>query len=166
MINFVYGAPGHGKTRYVFDRLAEDSANAVLIVPEQQTVICERAALELLPPEAQLGFEVLNFSRLCNRIFRLYGGLSYHYIGDGMRSLFMWRTLRELAPMLEQYRINGNESSITPIMLSATAEMKSRKISSDKLEQVAEELKESRPTLRGKLRDIAMIGAAYEKSCH
>lgn len=161
MIKFVFGAPGSGKTHYVFDRLAEDFENSVLIVPEQQTVSCERRALELLPAASQLSFEVLNFSRLCNRVFRLFGGLSYHYINDGMRSLFMWRTLRELAPLLEQYRINGNEASLTPIMLSAAAEMKSCRVSSDALEDAAEKLAD-KPTLRGKLRDLALIGTSYD----
>ena len=107
MITFVYGAPGFGKTHYVFSELQSDFENSILIVPEQETVACERYALERLPAKAQLSFEVLNFSRLANRVFRLYGGLSYHYISAGMKSLFMWQTLRKLAPALDEYKLSG-----------------------------------------------------------
>ena len=160
MIKFVYGAPGAGKTHYIFDCLKESFENAILIVPEQQTVICERLALERLPDDAPLSFEVLNFSRLCNRVFRLFGGLSYNYIGAGMRSLFMWRTLRELAPLLEEYKVTGNEMPMTPLMLSSVSELKNYGISPDKLEKAADELPQD-SALRGKLRDLSLIGAAY-----
>ena len=55
MINLVYGAPGTGKTHYVFSELQKNYENSVLIVPEQHTVSCERLSLELLPPETVLG---------------------------------------------------------------------------------------------------------------
>ncbi len=161
MIKFVYGAPGFGKTHYVFERLREDFENSILIVPEQQTVICERLALERLPAESQLSFEVLNFSRLCNRVFRSFGGLSYNYISTGMRSLFMWRTLRELSPLLEEYRTESNESAMTPVMLSSIAELKNAAIKPAELEAAAEKLP-SDSALRGKLRDIALVFASYD----
>ena len=161
MINFVYGAPGHGKTHYVFERLAEDYENSILIVPEQQTVICERLSLERLPQKAQLSFEVLNFSRLCNRVFRMFGGLSYHYIGSSMRSLFMWRTLRELSTLLTEYSSRGNELSLTPVMLDSVAQLKNSAVTPSALEAAAEKLDPTSP-LYSKLRDLALIFAAYE----
>ena len=100
MIRFIFGAPGSGKTHRVFELLRECPDNSFLIVPEQQTVVAERLALERLPFTAQLGFEVLNFTRLANRVFRRYGGLSYHYINPSMRSLFMWKTLNDLSAVV------------------------------------------------------------------
>ncbi len=160
MINFVFGAPGYGKTHYVFSALAENYENSILLVPEQHTVTAERRALEVLPAAAQLEFEVLNFSRLANRVFRMFGGLSYHYINAGTRSLFMWRTLRELAPLLEEYRAEGNELSLTPVMLSSLFELKNAGISPSSLEAAADKLEPS--PLRSKLRDLSLIFTAYE----
>ena len=158
MIKILYGAPGFGKTHYVFERLKEDYENSILIVPEQQTVICERLALEALPTKAQLSFEVLNFSRLCNRYFREFGGLSYNYISTGMRSLFMWRALHSLE--LSEYRAQGNEVALTPIMLSTVSELKSSGIGADELEAAAKRLGGASP-LQKKLRDIAEIYKTY-----
>ncbi|MBE6600321.1 MAG: hypothetical protein E7640_03885 [Ruminococcaceae bacterium] len=161
MITFVYGAPGHGKTHYVFSALAENYENSILLVPEQHTVTAERRALEVLPSVAQLNFEVLNFSRLSNRVFRMFGGLSYHYINAGARSLFMWRTLRELSPLLEEYSANGNELSLTPVMLNALSELKNAGVSPSELESAADKLGGSSP-LRAKLRDLSLVFSAYE----
>lgn len=159
MIKFIFGAPGTGKTHLIFELLKEDPDRSFLIVPEQQTVISERLALEKLPFTAQLGFEVLNFTRLANRVFRTYGGLSYHYINPSMRSLFMWRTLRELSPMLEEYTQTGGELSLTPVMLGAADELTAGSVTPAMLENAALKLPDG--PLRRKLRDLSMIVASY-----
>ena len=105
MIRFIFGLPGTGKTAWIVEKIREDAKNrkkAILIVPEQQTVEVERAMLATLPPSAQLTFEVLNFSRLANKLFRVFGGLSYNYITPGTKQLLMWHTLRELSDQLSE----------------------------------------------------------------
>ncbi len=160
MIKFLYGAPGSGKTHYIFGQLAESARDALLIVPEQQTVLAEREALDRLPPASRLEFEALNFTRLCNRVFRIYGGLSYHYITPAMKSLFMWRTLRELSPLLEEYSAAGAELSLTEVMLRAAEELAVASVSPEMLEKAAENLAPG--GLRSKLRDLALISSAYK----
>lgn len=159
MITFVYGAPGSGKTHYVFDQLKENSSDCFLIVPEQQTVITERHSLELLPYSAQLDFEVLNFSRLCNRVFRELGGLSYNYINPTVKKLFMWRTLRELAPTLSEYNAPGSDIAMTETMQKTVDELRSCSITPNQLENAAKNLPDG--SLRSKLMDISLINAAY-----
>ncbi len=160
MIRFIYGASGSGKTHAIFEQLSHDPSSAILLVPEQQTVLAERESLDRLPPAAQLEFEVLNFTRLCNRVFRLYGGLSYHYITPAMKSLFMWRTLRELSPLLEEYGAAGSELSLTDVMLSGVEELSASGVTSDALEAAANKL--GNGGLRAKLRDLSLISAAYK----
>ena len=75
MLNFIYGNPGTGKTTYVYSEIVKDAQNnkkAILIVPEQFTVAAEQEIIKLIPPSAQLSIEVLNFTRLANRLFRIY----------------------------------------------------------------------------------------------
>ena len=82
MINFIYGDPGTGKTEAIFNKLAEDAKakkNALVIVPEQMTVSMERDVLKRLSPSAQLYIEVVNFTRLANKLFREHGGITYNY---------------------------------------------------------------------------------------
>ena len=166
MIQFIYGLPGTGKTTLISKEIQADVAAGkptILIVPEQQTVDTERNMLKLLPPSAQLIFEVLNFSRLANKLFRIYGGLSYNYITQGMKNLFMKRTLIENSSELSEYKLRAQEDSSLPsLMLAQINEFKINSVSSHDLEKVAEKLEEGHP-LKAKLSDIAEIYCKYEE---
>lgn len=112
MIYFIYGNPGTGKTETIFRKLEEDAAkekSALLIVPEQMTVSMEREALRRLPPSAQLHIEVLNFTRLANKLFRVYGGITYNYATPAVQKLIMWRAVRTALPFLSEYQITRND---------------------------------------------------------
>ena len=164
MITLLYGPPGSGKTHEILKQIRLDAENGIcsfLIVPEQETVSAEREALLSLPPAAQLTVEVLNFSRLANRVFREYGGLCYHYIDKGAKAFLMWRTLRELAPMLESFdEKTAHDASLSEWLLSAVSELKASCVTSEMLERAAEKLSTDDP-LRLKSRDLALIYASY-----
>ena len=81
-------------------RAISDEKRAILIVPEQQTVIAEKEMAELLPDNAPVLFEVTNFTRLANSVFRSLGGVDKEYCDSVKSSLLMWRALSELAPAL------------------------------------------------------------------
>lgn len=165
MIHLLYGLPGTGKTEFLYQEIQKNIENgekALLIVPEQQTVEVERTMSKLFPPSAQLSFEVLNFTRLADKVFRLYGGLSYHYITGGMKNLFMWQTIRMLAPYLKEYREDRTFDRTFPkMMLSAIGEMKAADIHPADLENAAQRLPEESP-LKNKLSDLSLIYTAYE----
>lgn len=164
MVHFIYGASGSGKTHTLLQYLKSDARNnkrAFFIVPEQETVAVERTIVSLLPNSAQLNVEVLNFSRLCNRIFRTYGGLSYNFATKPQKALIMWNTIRELSPILEEYTTTDvNDFSLTQKMLSATQELKAYSVSPQKLDKSCEKIGQNSP-LYTKLRDISLIYSAY-----
>ena len=164
MIHFIYGPSGFGKTHTLLKYLESDVNNgkrAFFIVPEQETVAVERQIVSTFPASAQLDVEVLNFSRLCNRIFRTYGGLSYNSATKPQKALIMWNTIRELSAQLEEYReTDVNDFSLTQKMLSATQELKAYSVSPDKLEKSTEKV-DKNSSLYGKLRDISLIYSAY-----
>lgn len=164
MVHYIYGPSGSGKTYTMLKYLESDlkhGKKAFFIVPEQETVSVERAIVSRLPASAQLDVEVMNFSRLCNSIFRKHGGISYNFATPGLKSLIMWNTLRELAPMLEEYKAGEvNDFSLTKKMISATSELKAYCISPEKLDLATSKIDES-SSLYGKLRDVSLIYSAY-----
>ena len=164
MIRFIYGESGFGKSHKIAELIKKDIENGIntfLIVPDQEAVSSERKMLSLLPPSAQLSLEVLSFSRLYNRVCREYGGLQYNYLTRPAKQLIMWRTLKELSPMLEHYgSIFERDSSTTDRMLSAIGELKANSISSRSLERAAERLDKD-SDLCAKLRDLSLIYSAY-----
>lgn len=168
MVEFIYGVPGSGKTSYIMSRLASDvrvGRRAFVIVPEQQTVEVERAVADRLPPQAQLSVEALNFSRLANRIFRERGGLVYNYADKSRKLLFMWRALRECAPMLSEYGGRAaSDASLSSAMLQSVREFKACGITPKKLAEASRRFSSGRSSdraLGGKLGDLSLIYAAY-----
>ena len=166
-ITFLYGRSGSGKTHEIANRLrrsADADTRSFLLVPEQQSHSAERHMLTLLPPSAQLTVEALSFSRLANRVFRQYGGLSYHYATGGVQALLMWRRLCELSPLLEEYGEQATKNpALSEVMLAAIGELKGCGISPTRLENVAAKLPEGH-SLRARLRDISLIYAAYQNA--
>lgn len=166
MIRFIFGDQGCGKTYEITKMLkadAEAGRVSLLIVPEQEAVSAERMTLEVLPPRAQLTLEVLNFSRLYNRVCREYGGLCYSYITKPMKHVIMWRTLRDTAPLLKVYASNAlSDPAFVSTMLSAVSEMKRSCITPEQLEEASEYCRDSMPELSAKLNDLAIICGAYD----
>ncbi|MBE6612524.1 MAG: hypothetical protein E7632_08525, partial [Ruminococcaceae bacterium] len=128
MIHFILGRAGSGKTSRICELAAasmDEGRRVFLMVPEQMAVDAEQRMADLLGDKPSLSLEILNFRRLCNRIFREYGGLSYNYITKSGRTLMMWQTLTELAPMLNDGKA---ERAKAAKMLSAVSECKAYRI--------------------------------------
>ena len=163
MIEFIYGAYGSGKTTRILEKIASDTDNGkkcFLIVPDQEALSFERLSLSALPNDAQLKLEILGFSRLYNRVCREYGGLSYSYLTKPMRSLLMWKTLRELSPLLIEYK-NESDPSLTDLMLSALGELKSSGVSASALENASKKLPAD-SALSHRLSDLALIYSCFD----
>ena len=144
--------------------LVENKKSAFLIVPEQKTVISEKEMASFLPPSAPLYFEVTNFTRFSNTVFRSLGGIAGEYADASTRSLIMWRTLSELSHELS---MTGGAKEINTGMvekaLSAIKEMQSLSIDSSKLFVASREesIKEN-TRLVTKLSDLSKIMARYK----
>ena len=166
MLRIIYGAAGCGKSNRIYDLLKEDAqgrAPSYLIVPEQETVRCERKLLDILPPSSQLTTEVLNFSRLANSAFRKFGGISYNYASKGSKTLIMWKNLKDIAPLLTEYSkaAKENGSAFATEMLSAVGELKAYCVSPQRLENAAGKINDD-PILKNKLLDLSLIMASYQ----
>lgn len=155
-LKLIYGCLGSHSNdviRKSIVELVEAKTLCLYIVPEQQTVIAEAAMAKLLPSSAPLCFEVTNFSRLAETVFRQLGGISYNYVDDTARALIMWRTLAELSPIISEFSFSDPESVSTAI--SAVSDLRTRGITPSELERASDELPDS--SLRKKLRDLSMI---------
>ncbi len=166
MIKFVFGDKFCQKTEYISELIRKDTANGkhcILIVPEQEAVATERRTLEYLPASAQLTFEVLNFSRLYNRVCREYGGLCYSYINKPIKKVLMWKTLHELVPFLKEYATNAaTDSAFADTMLDGISELKASGITTDMLEKAADNCRTSNPSLCSKITDITLIYGTFD----
>ena len=166
MIQFLFGSYGSGKTASLLQSIKKDTdagIHSFLIVPEQETVQAEHLILKTLPPTAGVCLEVLNFSRLYNRVCREYGGLCYRYVTKPVRHLLMWQNLRELAPLLEVYGADAADGSLAELMLSAINEMKVCGIRPEELELAAKHASAKNSPLGARLRDLSLIFSSFDR---
>lgn len=145
-------------------RYIGEGQRVYLLVPEQETVQAEKEATLRLPPDAPILFEVTNFTRLANTVFRAVGGISGRYSDKAAKALLMWQALSEAAPLLSSP--SGKEITAGEVerALSAMGEMKSLGIDAAVLSEAAEtdDVRVSE-RLRGKLRDLSLILTLFTK---
>ncbi len=166
MLHLICGTSGAGKSRLLLDKIREDIQNqrrCYLLIPEQQAYISERDLLDALPSEAGLYFHITNFSKLADEIFRQYGGVTQLQAGNGIRSVMMWETLRQVYPMLVQYGKSRLDATITAEMLATLEEFNHNGIDADQLEEVVSKLEDGSP-LRKKLTDLSLILSVYNQN--
>lgn len=164
MVNLLCSPPGSGKSKYIYNEikkeLAEDK-NVILIVPEQEAVIAETALTRLLDGENSMRLEVLNFKRLCNRVFREYGGLCYNYINVGGQTVILWRVLSELSGTLTEIGIPAEvDEALTARLLALYKSFKSCRISAEMLENAGAALSGK---IARKTQEIAAVFARYKE---
>ncbi len=164
MINFIYGRAGSGKSSRICSLASaavREGRRVLVIVPEQTALATEARMTALIGDAPTLSLEILNFRRLCNRIFREYGGISYSYVTKSGQMLMMWRELSELAPMLKSGIVADKNTAAD--MLSAISELKSYCITPRALEKAADAIATDGENTRlaDKLYDLSLVYAAY-----
>lgn len=164
MITLLYGDFGTGKTARIMDMIRHDcesGTRSFWLVPEQKAVITERSIARHLPPSAQLYTEALNFTRLCDKVFRQYGGLKYNYISKSAKRLVMYRTLCEIGDGLKVYRTKkGKESGSVALFLDAVGELKSYLVDADSLRTVISKI--ASPLLKDRIDDLVSVYSRYQ----
>lgn len=167
MTEFILGGAGSGKSALITERILSDlksGKKVMLIVPEQSALSTESA----ITLEAQrqsistLDLEVLNFSRLCNRAFRQYGGISYSSVTQGAKALILWDALFSSIPYLKHYKteIEDADKFVTSLT-SLITEFKAYNVTPAMLSAASEEALEDNEKLSSKLSDLSLIYSSY-----
>ena len=135
-----------------------------LIVPEQQAVVAECEYADILPDAAPLFFEVTNFTRLANTVFRGLGGADADYCGKEKKALIMWRALTELSAMLT---ITGGKREVNAgtveRALAAVGEMQNLGIDPEELAALEDEGFDGDKRLGSKVSDLSKIMSLYKQ---
>ena len=160
MIRFIYGKSGSGKTETVFSDMerAARGGKVYLLVPDREAVAAESRSAEL---ENAQNIDVLTFGRLCNYIFRRWGGLCVDYIGAGAKKLIMRNVMKMLSPTLKEYG-KTNHFGIFEKMTEFRSVCYHDKISPSKLKDAAAAIGEATP-LGAKVGDLEAIFSAFDR---
>lgn len=162
MLHLILGRAGTGKSSLITDKfctLVKNGEKGLFLVPEQFTVTVENAVTEKTG-----GFfgttEVLNFKRLCNKIFTACGGLAATYIDDGGRAVVMAAALESVKDSLNVYSKTPYNSDFISLLLAADIELKAYRISADTLSKKAYMINNDLQSQR--LQEISLILKAYD----
>lgn len=163
MLTFIMGRPASGKSYTILNKIKELTANgkdSILIVPEQFTFENERAVLKALGDKAALNVSVLSFSRLCDEIGNLQGGIAGRILGDADKVIFMHRALKAVEGELKLWGKYTGQVTFAQTMLDTVGEFKINAISPEILRKAADGVDSE--TLKAKLYDIAIIYETYD----
>ena len=162
MRHLIFGMAGAGKTTLLHERIADcvsDGGRAILLVPEQYSFESEKALYRRLGARGALQVEVLSFTRLCDRIFREYGGLAGVHLEEAAKYLLMSVALGEVGGALKVYGKNAANAAFAASMCEQISELKTAGASSEALRGAAQGLGGA---FGDKLSDIALIFDAYQ----
>ena len=103
MITFITGRSGTGKTEWIMEQLpllAERYERVFYLVPEQSSMVLERRIGGMGLDQVR----VVSFRRLCNEIFRAFGGVAGSYMSNARQTALIYRVLQEQQKNLKYYR--------------------------------------------------------------
>ncbi len=165
MLTRIFGLHGCGKSSFVYEKLNEcikNKKHSFLIVPEQQAVSAERTLIDRFGNPANMYVEVINFKRLCNRVFRESGGI-VEKTPDGVAcQMAMSHVLTSVADNLKEYSALAEDADFALKMLNMTEHMHLGRISPEMLEEIIPLLEErGMKSLCGKIQDIVLAYRAY-----
>ncbi len=166
MLHNITGRAKSGKTEYILSvcgKLIEEKKHTFLIVPEQSALIYERKIIERFGNRSNEYIEVINFKRLCNRVFRETGGLTQSYIDGARMLLLVYRAVKSVKEQLCEYGGAGENTVFIKKALDVIRELKMFGVTPEALEKTAAKLTDTdNSRLAGKLRDFSLIYSAYE----
>lgn len=164
MLKLLYGAPGTGKTQVIFEEIrklvASESKKVLVIVPEQFSFETERKLLSFLGERAFASVEVYSFTRLCHRLFELFGGNTRNYADSTAKILLMDLALREVSDLLEHYRKVSRSKSFVLSALQTVEELKVNGVTPEQYSEAVNLLPED--SSRKKLDEISLIFSTYQ----
>lgn len=157
MLRFIIGTGEEARRKLLYEHIAAERS-AYLIVPEQFSFESEKLLDEFLGTEKARDVEVLGFSRLCNSIFRTFGGIAGEYSDDTTKLLLMGAALSSCEDELRYYKKNVHGAPFIEKLASADTELKNAGITPAELALAAEE----GGTFGEKAADLSLIFSLYD----
>ena len=165
MLKFIAGRAGTGKTYTALrDAVAAAPSHKMtyIIVPEQSTLSYEKQLIEYNAEARRLGVEVLSFTRLVEKVMLVTGGLAGNYIDSMGKTALIYRAVRDCADTLTLFGKYADDPRFALRIAETADELKINGVSPDAL-LAASEGEGLADTLRGKMRDTALIVREYER---
>ena len=161
MLSIWIGRAGSGKSRRVLEEMARRRADRpqVLLVPEHASHEAEMDLCRCLGPTASRDAEALSFRSLAGRVLAEQGGLADFTLDGGGKLLTMHLVLQELHSQLKVFGRPSRRSAFLRQLTDLADEFYAYRVPPEELHTRVAEIP---GTAGDKLRDLALIFAAYD----
>ncbi len=170
MLTLILGPDGFGKTSRMYEEIenvikSDAFSRMFLIVPEQESVKAEKALIERFGNTVSEKMEVLNFSRLANRVFREAGGITYEYVDAGGKDLMISTILEDLKEETPYFSaLSGDEGFVSSLRSELDA-YRTSGVDAERLEKLCKSVPEKEveaKRLEKKLSELCVLYSLYE----
>ncbi|MBQ6622959.1 MAG: exodeoxyribonuclease V subunit gamma [Mogibacterium sp.] len=146
------------KERYLYDHIRGE---ALVIVPDQYTLIAEEQALRYLGVTCLLDVEILSMSRLGLRVLTEQGQENVRVLDRYERYMILAAVIREHRDELEIFRKAAGKRTFVEMVHDFIADYKQQGCTMEQIDaMIASE--ETGPILRRKLQELRLLTEAYE----
>ncbi|MGN1094878.1 MAG: PD-(D/E)XK nuclease family protein [Eubacteriales bacterium] len=154
----MYGRTGSGKSTLMLCNAAKKRGKHIFVlVPDREAVIAETRFAEA---ENAGEIDVVTFRRLCNFVFRKYGGICENYISRGAKKVMMYNTLTALSGMFSVLGgIPGNDISAAERFTDMRTEISRSAVAPSMLSRAAEKCGGE---IGKKFSDMALLFSAFD----
>jgi len=162
MLKFIFGRAASGKTTTVLNMIendVKDGNEAVLIIPEQFSFESERAILKRLGDSYSKKVTVLSFTRLCDEVERITGGICGTTLTDSDKMILMCKAVSLSSGDLKLWSRYKNSIGFSKAILETIEEFKVNAVSPEELLETSN--KNLNKSLSAKLHDISVIYKNY-----
>lgn len=163
MLRFVLGLAGTGKTTNLMEKMracAQNGDRLIYLVPEQYSFEAEREIHRRLGGRLALSVEVFSFTRLCDSVFRAYGGLAGVSLSKTAKYLLMSIAVDEVKEKLSLYRKSSSNTAFLETLVQTCGEFKTAGVTCGALASFADTCGDA--GLRNKLGELSVIYTAYQ----
>jgi ATP-dependent helicase/nuclease subunit B len=160
MLNLITGRQGTGKSRYIYEQIANDikeKKTVYLLIPEQYSFQAEKEIIDILDTPGMMGVHVLSFSRLAHQLLSKASKMQKQPLSKKAALIVLKKILIDVSPKLTIYSKSWMHDGLGDMMLGCISELKKNQIKPSQLTSLGEgEL------LNKKIREIECIYDAYE----
>ena len=165
MLSIWIGRAGSGKSARVLETMAarRSQRQQVLLVPEHISHEAELDLCRALGATASRDAEVLSFQNLASRVLSETGGSADFTLDNGGKLLTMRMALQELQGKLKVFSRPSQRSGFLRQLVELADEFYAYEVAPETLWQQVEDMEDA---AGDKLRDLAMLFAAYDARLH
>lgn len=172
MLSLIIAPSGYGKTDNIVGKIknilsSSQNKKIYVIVPEQESVKMEARLLRECGNIVNKMIEVLNFSRLANRVFREAGGMTYKYIDNCGKDLITAVIIEKMKKEIPTFASSSDDTKYIQLIREEMDSMRQKGIRPKDFEKARESFNlgdKGGESFDKKLSDFSLLFSTYEEA--